>query len=141
MRDAGDNGAVCAADDAELVVICAQMIGNQHARDEIAEADESAPDDGPLHAQYEQLHAEWCALAERLTRAPAPATNGGVRAISRLALSLLPRDADGRLAAPSHVIPWLRNQAIVWAAGESDRLPPPDTLPADWRQTETEAVA
>lgn len=142
----GDDGATSpqtepTAEDADLISICAQMIGIAHTRIVIAAADEYAPDEGPLHDRYARLHTEWCALGARLLRARAPVTLGGVLAMAKLALVEAIRDGDDAIEEPPDILAWITRQAVVWAAGEDEAVPPPRSFPVDWPGTAETALA
>ena len=69
----------------ELIMICARLVGVFHERDVLLEADDWAPDKGPLNPPYSALDKKERRLRRRLLSLGIPATREGAIALARVA--------------------------------------------------------
>ncbi len=116
-------------DDAELIAACDRFVACQAELEAILDADEWAPDDGPLHDRYEAVHkGDMAFLAFLRDAAKPPVSPEGRVAIAKAALASVGRTNAGRLPSES-TFDWLRKTATVWCAGGAETVLLPDYWP------------
>jgi hypothetical protein len=69
----------------ELIMICARLTGMFHERDVLRQADDWAPDKGPLNPRYSALDKKEDHLRRRLLSLGIPTTREGAIALARVA--------------------------------------------------------
>lgn len=120
---------------ARTLAICRQMLFIHHEQEVLVERDPDAPEVwSPNHTRYETLAAEWATLADALTKAPAPRTLQGIKALAQVAMTLTDPERspkDGNFA-PEHIVEWVTLRTLTSAAGKPEAIPLPNYLPDYW---------
>ena len=92
--------------DAEIILLCAKYVALWHEERVISAAAELAPDEGPLHARFEEIGARERQIIRRLYELGAPSTKGGITAMAEAAVAGWPRNADGACCC-ENITEWL----------------------------------
>jgi hypothetical protein len=85
--------------EAQLILICARLVGIYHECRALNAADNWAPDKGPLNPRYDALLREETALRRRLLHLGIPATREGAVALAKVAFVDAERTHDGIIVA------------------------------------------
>lgn len=112
--------------ESEIILLCAKFVAIWHEQRVIAEADEWAPDKGPLHPRYEALGAREREIMHRLYKLGRPRTKGGIAAMAEVALTSWPRTVNG--LACTDITRWMAMAVIQGVTGNNERADPGETL-------------
>jgi hypothetical protein len=113
--------------DAEIVLLCAKLVGLHHEQEVIQDADDYAPDKGPLQPRFAAINAEQRQIIGQLYKLAPPSTTGAVAALAAAAAVWWPRNADGRLFCDG-ASEWLAVTIIQGLVGTNAGIEPDGCL-------------
>ena len=116
------SAATMPAAEAARIKLLARLLALDCERDALSDADEWAPDEGPLHDRWEEIRKEECATFRQLCHLGHPETPAGAMLAARLVLVFTGvRKPDGTLECDSFGT-WLRIAALVGSAGRPEQM-------------------
>ena len=113
--------------DTEITLLCARLVGLHHEQEVIHDADDHAPDKGPLHPRFAAINAEQRQIIRQLYKLGRPLTTGAVAALAAAAAVWWPKNADGRLFCDG-VAEWLAVAIIQGLVGMNAGIEPDSIL-------------